>query len=162
MRDAYMFGMGFMEILFIAIVAIIFLGPDKLPGAMVDIAKFIKNVKNAIVDAKQTLNEEVDLDELKREAMSYKEELDKATKELEGFRNLNPMDDLRQSADLGSVKENFERIAHRDPEPVATPVEARNEEITFKKKTVKETTLSEFKAENKALKDEAKKQKEEN
>jgi len=147
-----MFGMGFMEILFIAIVAIIFLGPDKLPGAMVDIAKFIKSIKNAITDAKQTLNEEVDLDELKREAMSYKEELDKATKELEGFKNLNPMDDLRQSADLGSVKENFERLAHRDPEPTATQVEPKNEEITFKKKTVRETTLSEAKAENKALK----------
>jgi sec-independent protein translocase protein TatB len=155
-----MFGMGFMEILFIAIVAIIFLGPDKLPGAMVDIAKFIKNMKNAITDAKQTLNEEVNLEELKREAMSYKEELDKATKELEGFKNLNPMEDLRQSADLGSVKENFERIAHHNPTPTATQVEPRNEEITFKKKTVRETTLSEFKAENKALKEEAKKQKE--
>jgi sec-independent protein translocase protein TatB len=154
-----MFGMGFMEILFIAIVAIIFLGPDKLPGAMVDIAKFIKNIKNAITDAKQTLNEEVDLEELKREALSYKEELDKATKELEGFKNLNPMDDLRQSADLGSVKENFERLAHRDPAPTATQVEPRNEEITFKKKSVRETTLSEVKAENKALKQEAKQQK---
>jgi len=38
-----MFGLGFMEILFIAIIAILFLGPDKLPGAMVDIAKFIKH-----------------------------------------------------------------------------------------------------------------------
>jgi len=154
-----MFGMGFMEILFIAIVAIIFLGPDKLPGAMVDIAKFIKNMKNAITDAKQTLNEEVDLEALKREALTYKEELDKATKELEGFKNLNPMDDLRESADLGSVKENFERLAHRDPEPTATQVEPRNEEVTFKKKTVTETTLSEAKAENKALKQESKTQK---
>ncbi len=30
-----MFGMGFTEILMIAVVAIIFLGPDKLPSAMV-------------------------------------------------------------------------------------------------------------------------------
>jgi len=43
-----MFGMGFSEILFIAVIAIIFLGPEKLPGAMVEIAKFIKNAKNAI------------------------------------------------------------------------------------------------------------------
>ncbi|CAA6799921.1 MAG: Twin-arginine translocation protein TatB [uncultured Sulfurovum sp.] len=154
-----MFGLGFMEILFIAIVAIIFLGPEKLPGAMVDIAKFIKSAKNAITDAKQTLNEEVNLDELKREAMGYKEQLDKATEELQGFKNLNPMNDLRESADLGSVKENFERLTQRDPEPQATQVEAKQEqEITFKKKTVVESTLKDVKEENKILKKEAKKQ----
>ena len=157
-----MFGLGFMEILFIAIVAIIFLGPDKLPGAMVDIAKFIKSAKNAITDAKQTLNEEVNLDELKREAMGYKEQLDKATEELQGFKNLNPMNELRESADLGSVKENFERLTQRDPEPQATQVEAKQEqEITFKKKTVIESTLKEVKQENKLLKKEAKKKIEE-
>ncbi len=155
-----MFGLGFMEILFIAIVAIIFLGPDKLPGAMVDIAKFIKNIKNAITDAKETLNEEVNLDELKREALGYKEQLDKATEELQGFKNLNPMNDLKESAGLGSVKENFERLTQRDPEPQATQVEARQEqEITFKKKKVTETTLKEVKQEHKAQKKEAKKQK---
>lgn len=157
-----MFGLGFMEILFIAIVAIIFLGPDKLPGAMVDIAKFIKSVKNAITDAKQSLNEEVNLDELKREALGYKEQLEKANEELQGFKNLNPMNDLRESADLGSVKENFERLTQRDPEPTATQVEPKQEEITFKRKTVSETTVSEFKKENKALKREAKKQEEGN
>ena len=36
-----MFGMGFTEILIIMVIAILFLGPDKLPGAMVDIAKFL-------------------------------------------------------------------------------------------------------------------------
>lgn len=157
-----MFGLGFMEILLIAIVAIIFLGPDKLPGAMVDIAKFIKSVKNAITDAKQSLNEEVDLDELKREALGYKEQLDKVNEELQGFKNLNPMNDLRESADLGSVKENFERLTQRDPEPTATQVEPKQEEITFKRKTVSETTINEFKQENKALKKEAKKQEEGN
>jgi sec-independent protein translocase protein TatB len=153
-----MFGLGFMEILFIAIVAIIFLGPDKLPGAMVDIAKFIKSVKNAIIDAKQSLNEEVDLEELKREALSYKAQLDEATQELQGFKNLNPMNDLRESANLGSVKENFERLTQREPEPTATQVEPKQEAITFKRKTVTETTLDEFRQENKILKKEAKKQ----
>ncbi|CAA6801261.1 MAG: Twin-arginine translocation protein TatB [uncultured Sulfurovum sp.] len=157
-----MFGLGFMEILFIAIVAIIFLGPDKLPGAMVDIAKFIKSAKNAITDAKQSLNEEVNLDELKREALGYKEQLDKATEELQGFKNLNPMNDLKEAADLGSVKDNFERLTQREPEAEGTQVEAKqSEEITFKKKTVSDPTLGEVKKENKALKKEAKKKVEE-
>ena len=37
-----MFGMGFFEIVVIVIVAIIFLGPDKLPQAIVDVVKFLK------------------------------------------------------------------------------------------------------------------------
>ena len=153
-----MFGLGFMEILFIAIIAIIFLGPDKLPGAMVDIAKFIKSAKNAITDAKQSLNEEVNFEELKNEALGYKEQLDKATEELQGFKNLNPMNDIKEAADFGSVKDNFEKLTQRGPEEKATAVEPKQEEVTFKKKTVKESSLDEAKKENKALKKEAKKQ----
>ena len=145
-----MFGMGFTEILFIAIVAIIFLGPDKLPDAMVNIAKFIKNMKNAIGDAKNALNEEVNLEELKREALGYKEQLDKANDELRGFKNINPINELKESANLGSVKENFERMTQQPPEPVTTQVEPKqSKEITFKKKKVKETNIKEVKQENK-------------
>ncbi len=145
-----MFGMGFTEILFIAIVAIIFLGPDKLPEAMVNIAKFIKNIKNAIGDAKNALNEEVNLEELKREALGYKEQLDKANEELRGFKNINPINEIKESANLGSVKENFERITQRPPESVTTQVEPKqSKEITFKKKKVKETNIEEVKKENK-------------
>jgi len=139
-----MFGLGFMEILFIAIIAILFLGPDKLPGAMVDIAKFIKNMKTAIGDAKKTLDEEVNIEELKREAMSYKEKLDEANQELQGFKNLNPMNSVKE--EFGSVKDNFARLTQLDtsvseptPQPTTTQVEPKqNKEVTFKKKTVKQ------------------------
>jgi sec-independent protein translocase protein TatB len=151
-----MFGLGFMEILFIAIIAIIFLGPDKLPGAMVDIAKFIKSAKNAITDAKQSLNEEVNFDELKKEALGYKAQLDAATEELQGFKNLNPMNDIKEAADFGSVKDNFEKLTQREPE--AKKVETKQEEVTFKKKKVKESSLDEAKKEHKMLKKEAKEQ----
>ena len=149
-----MFGMGFMEILFIAFVAIIFLGPDKLPGAMVDIAKFIKNMKNAITDAKNTINEEINIDELKQEALGYKAKLEEANQELQGFKNLNPMNDIKESANLGSVKENFERLTQLTPEPIATQVEPKqNKEINFKKKTVKDTGITEVQKENKKSED---------
>jgi len=136
-----MFGLGFTEILLIAIIAIIFLGPDKLPEAMVNIAKFIKNTKNAISDAKQSLSEEVNIEELKQEALGYKAELDKATEELQGFKNLNPMNEIKEAADFGSVKENFAKLTQQAPKPTtqAKQVEKKQEEITFKKKTLKET-----------------------
>lgn len=67
-----MFGMGIFEILVILIVAVIFLGPEKLPQAMVDIAKFFKAVKKTINDAKDTFDRELQIDEIKKEAFDYK------------------------------------------------------------------------------------------
>ena len=62
-----MFGMGFTEILIIAVIAILFLGPDKLPSAMVEIAKFFRSAKNAIGSVKDTLEEEMDMRTLRTE-----------------------------------------------------------------------------------------------
>lgn len=141
-----MFGLGFTEILFIAIVAILFLGPDKLPGAMVDIAKFIKNMKTAIGEAKKTLDEEVNIEELKREALSYKEKLDEANQELQGFKNLNPVNSVKE--EIVSVKDNFAKLTQLNhssesidstSQPTTTQVEPKqSKEITFKKKTLKQ------------------------
>jgi sec-independent protein translocase protein TatB len=145
-----MFGLGFMEILFIAIVAIVFLGPEKLPKAMVDIAKFIKGAKNAISDAKKSISEEVNIEDLKREALAYKAKLDEATEELQGFKNLNPASDVKR--EIGSFKDNFASLTQLE-EPVTTPVEPKQKEIAFKKKTVTETTVTEVKEEIKKEKE---------
>jgi len=88
-----MFGIGFTELLLIAIIAILFLGPDKLPEAMVQIAKFFKSVKKTVNDAKSSLEEEMRIADLKEEALSYKQQLDSATSELQGFKNIS-MDDI--------------------------------------------------------------------
>lgn len=84
-----MFGMGFMEILLIAVVAIIALGPDKLPGAMVEIAKFIKKFKSGIEDAKSTLDNELNISEMKEEAAKYKAQIENAKNTLNVKENMN-------------------------------------------------------------------------
>lgn len=67
-----MFGMGFMEIFLVLIVAVIALGPEKLPGAAVDIVKFFKKFKSSIDDAKSTLDNELNISEMKKEAEEFK------------------------------------------------------------------------------------------
>jgi sec-independent protein translocase protein TatB len=136
-----MFGMGFTEILLIAIVAILFLGPDKLPGAMVEIAKFIKGAKKAITSAKESIDSEINISELKEEALSYKAKLDSATEELQGFKNLN-------STAERSMKDKFASLTQIEESPVATQVEPKQKEIEFKKKTVKESSIKEVKNQN--------------
>jgi len=129
-----MFGIGFTEILLIAVVAILFLGPDKLPETMVQIAKFIKNVKQTISDAKSTFAEEIRVNELKEEALSYKRELDKATEELRGFKNI----------DFDDIVEIDERPKPTAPSPYADErpqmsetteqVEPKMENVAIKKR----------------------------
>ncbi len=84
-----MFGIGFTELILISIIAILFLGPDKLPQAMVDMAKFIKSVKKTITEAKGSLEEELKIADLKEEALSYKKQLNDATSELQNFKNID-------------------------------------------------------------------------
>ena len=74
-----MFGMSLPEIIIIAVVAVIFLGPDKLPDAMVKIAKFFKMFKQTVNSAKSTFEQEVKIAELKEDAKKYKESVQNAT-----------------------------------------------------------------------------------
>ena len=123
-----MFGMDFGELLLIAIVAIIFLGPDKLPETMVDIAKTFKKIKNAIASAKNSIEEELHLSDIKDEALAYKKELMQAGNEI---KSINPITNIQQ--DLYEV--NVEKqIPQQKQVPTQTP---KSEEITFSKQDIK-------------------------
>lgn len=149
-----MFGMGFMEIMIIAVIAVIFLGPDKLPETMVNIAKFFRSMKSTVTDAKNSLEQEMNISELKQEALSYKEELMSASHELDRVTSLANLDDA-----FDDVKETIASIdekpavknttpsmyAEADTSAQKAPVipeqpdaEAEPDTVTFKKKEKKE------------------------
>ncbi|QSZ42502.1 Sec-independent protein translocase subunit TatB [Sulfurimonas aquatica] len=125
-----MFGMGFTEILIIAVIAILFLGPDKLPSAMIDIAKFFKNAKNTLGSVKSTLEEEMHVSDIKKEALAYKAQLEKATSALDDVKNI--------PNNLGLDTNSFEDTsADAKPEVVVNKSATKAEEVTFAKKSKK-------------------------
>lgn len=71
-----MFGMGLGEIFLVLIVAIVALGPEKLPEALVKVAKFLRKIKNTVEDAKITMEEEIGIDEIKKETEAYKKSME--------------------------------------------------------------------------------------
>lgn len=77
-----MFGLGITEIFLIAIVAVLFLGPDKLPSTMIEIAKFFRSVKGTVSSAKASIEDEIRLSGIKESVMDYKAELTNASAEL--------------------------------------------------------------------------------
>jgi len=137
-----MFGIGFTELLLIAIIAILFLGPDKLPETMIQIAKFIKGVKKTVGEAKASLEEEMKIADLKEEALNYKRQLDEAASELQNFKNIE-LDDLNEIVydeplkPTSAPKDPYAQAPREIPEqseekPV---VEPKRETVTFTKKT---------------------------
>ena len=56
-----------------------FLGPDKLPDALINVAKFFKNVKKHLTEAKDTIDRELNIVEMKQEALQLKQNMTKIT-----------------------------------------------------------------------------------
>jgi sec-independent protein translocase protein TatB len=110
-----MFGMGFMEILLIAIVAIIALGPEKLPNAMVEIAKFIKKFKSGLEDAKSTLDNEINISEMKEEASRFKAQIEDAKATLDVKQNMDLGLDKIINDDMVSDEKNEKKVSLKEP-----------------------------------------------
>jgi len=72
-----MLDIGSTEFLFIIIIAIIVLGPDKLPEAMKTTGRFVGKMKRMWRDATADIRRELELEEMKEEMQKYKEELKK-------------------------------------------------------------------------------------
>ncbi len=124
-----MFGMGFAEILIIGVMAILFLGPDKLPEAMVQIAKFFKSVKTTVASAKSSIEEELHIEEIKKEANSYKQQLNDATSEIGNVTGLNDL-----NSEIQDVKKGVLTDEDSFDEPKAAAAPEKPEVVTFAKK----------------------------
>jgi len=129
-----MFGMGFTEIMIIAVIAVIFLGPDKLPEAMINIAKFFRSFKNTLSDAKNSIEQEMNISDLKKEALSYKNQITEATSEIDRIKDMANLDlpDLDELTPTPKAK----------AEEIESPVE-EEKEVTFKKKEKKKKNKAE-------------------
>jgi len=125
-----MFGMGFTEILVIAIIAILFLGPDKLPDTMVQIAKFFRNTKNTINNMKSSIEEEMNVKSMKEEALAYKKELVDASDKVKSATDIKQM-----AAKLTTLEDDDFGGIFDAPEKPATPlVQSKPDEVTLPKK----------------------------
>jgi len=129
-----MFGMGFTEILIIAVIAILFLGPDKLPGAMIDIAKFFRSAKDAIGSVKDTLEEEINVSDMKKEALAYKAQLNDATSRLTEATDVK----AQIGSQISSLLDNEKETSPKTPETPENTAPKVSQEVTFKKKPKKE------------------------
>ena len=126
-----MFGMGFFEILLVLIVAVIALGPEKLPGAAVEVVKFFKKFKRGLEDAKTTLDTELNISEMKREADMFKASIDDVSSGIN-----SEINNVTQSVnvdidDIASLEDKPKPSAEPAPKEAKKTKKAKKENISF-------------------------------
>ena len=118
-----MFGMGFSEIMIIAVIAVLFLGPDKLPSTMVEIAKFFKSFKSSINDAKSSFEQEIKMQELKDETLEYKKKLDEAATSVRKTVTFDELNEIKRSTTgvtdtFKDIKESMNKVNEIKDDPL--------------------------------------------
>ena len=67
-----MFDIGFLELLLIAVISLIVMGPKRLPEAVRSISLWLGRLKQIFSSARQQLEDEVGMDDVKRQLIMSK------------------------------------------------------------------------------------------
>ncbi|GAA6899721.1 Sec-independent protein translocase protein TatB [Helicobacter pylori] len=131
-----MFGMGFFEILVVLVVAIIFLGPEKFPQAVVDVVKFFRAVKKTLNDAKDTLDKEINIEEIKKETLEYQKLFENKVESLKGVK-IEELEDAKVTAEneiksIQDLMQDYQRSLEANTTPNHLNEEVSNEEALNK------------------------------
>ncbi|WQY49989.1 Sec-independent protein translocase protein TatB [Helicobacter pylori] len=131
-----MFGMGFFEILVVLVVAIIFLGPEKFPQAVVDVVKFFRAVKKTLNDAKDTLDKEINIEEIKKETLEYQKLFENKMESLKGVK-IEELEDAKVTAEneiksIQDLMQDYQRSLETNTIPNHLNEEVSNEEALNK------------------------------
>ena len=133
-----MFGIGLPEMIIIAVVALIFIGPDKLPGVLRSIGKGLVELKRATSDVRSTVQEEMQKIEDEIEIKEVRESAQDFKNEFGGV--ANKIDPLTLSK-FNSEDQN-EVISHSEKNVAQTDMVTENEIIDDKVEIDKQKTFS--------------------
>ncbi len=131
-----MFGMGFFEILVVLVVAIIFLGPEKFPQAVVDVVKFFRAVKKTLNDAKDTLDKEINIEEIKKETLEYQKLFENKVESLKGVK-IEELEDAKITAEkeiksIQDLMQDYQQSLENNTPPNHSNEKVSNEEALNK------------------------------
>ena len=125
-----MFGIGLPEMIIIAVVALIFIGPDKLPGVLRSIGKGLVELKRATSDVRSTVQEEMQKIEDEIELKEVRESAQDFKNELGGVANkVDPLT-LSKFNTEDQKEEIYDSISESDIDQSQTKLVAENTEAT--------------------------------
>ena len=106
-----MFDIGFLELLVIAVIALIVLGPERLPVAIKVVAVWIGRLRRSFQSIRQEIEKEINADEIRREIHnesvmaelkktrdSLQKEVDGLNQQIDAVAESSPPSEYRQTA----------------------------------------------------------------
>ena len=114
-----MFGVGLPEMMIIAVVALVFIGPDKLPGVLRSIGKGLVQLKRATSDVRSTVQDEMHKIEDEIELKDVRESAQNFSNELGGVANkMDPLDLSKMSSgeQLEKIADAIDKTENNDSE----------------------------------------------
>ena len=98
------------EIIVILVIAVLVLGPEKLPSTAVQIAKILKALKKQVDDAKESIEKEIRVSEIKKEADKYKNEFSEYNQNIRKKLSFEEFDELKKDIIAEAIKEDINAI----------------------------------------------------
>lgn len=112
-----MFDIGFSELLLIAVVALVVLGPERLPKAARFAGLWVRRARNQWDSVKQELERELQAEELQRNLRSVRQSVQQAERDLhEGATRLR--------GDVDALRDEVDAVAAAAPAPPAADAAA--------------------------------------
>ncbi|MTI15496.1 twin-arginine translocase subunit TatB [Sansalvadorimonas verongulae] len=120
---AVVFDIGFLELVIIAVIALVVLGPERLPVAIKTTAIWVSRIKRSFQGIRDEIERELRVDDIRREVhnASVMDELKKTREELEkGVSSVketlsNPLEGLSKSASADSEKSSIDNAGSDKP-----------------------------------------------
>lgn len=114
-----MFDIGFSELLIVAVVALLVLGPEKLPTAVRALGLWVGKFRRTVSSIQSEISEELRLDELRRNASIEKERLEEELSEMKTpYKPTESTADTHSPlADAGAASAS----SAMEPDPVSGP-----------------------------------------
>lgn len=99
-----MFDIGFFELLIIAVVGLVVIGPERLPGTLRKLALYWGRIKRSISDTRQEIEQQIGADDIRRQL--HNEEVMERLARAEAQMNKSlSVDDAKQLADQSSTED---------------------------------------------------------
>ena len=106
-----MFDIGFMELLLVAVIALVVLGPERLPGAIKTTAYWVGKIRRSFQSVKADLEREIDADGIRRQ-LHNEEVMKELNKTREQFQN--EVGNLKESVSLDKTDEPAKDNSSKD------------------------------------------------
>ncbi len=123
-----MFDIGFSELLVVAVVALIVIGPEKLPKTARTLGHLFGRLQRYVNDVKSDINREMELDELKRlqnevksAAQGLKDSVESATRDVESGARAVENQLNAAAADAPAAPTDLPPLTTPEPEAAAEP-----------------------------------------